>query len=367
MVGIIAPWNYPLTLGIGDALPALLAGNAVVIKPDAQTPYSALWAADALERCGLPPGLIQIVTGEGSKLGTPLIEGTDFIMFTGSTRVGRKIAGQAGEQLKGCSMELGGKNAMLVLDDADLDRAVPGAINAAFSNSGQLCISMERLFVHESIADDFVDRFAARAKAAQLGATLDFTPEIGSLISDKQLATVCEHVDDAVDKGATLLAGGRPRPDLGPLFYEPTILDGVADDMTLCREETFGPVISIYRFSSVEEVVARANDSDYGLNFSIWSRDTASAAQLATRLQAGTVNVNEGYAAAWASVDAQMGGFKASGIGRRHGAHGIEKYTEPQTVSVQRLMPVMLHGPQKRRYDVLANALRSMRYLPWVK
>jgi acyl-CoA reductase-like NAD-dependent aldehyde dehydrogenase len=253
------------------------------------------------------------------------------MMFTGSTKTGRTVASQAAEHLIPSSMELGGKNAMLVLEDADLDRTVEGAERALFSNAGQLCISIERLYVHETLADEFTRRLVERTKAMRLGASLGFDDDMGSLISQDQLDTVREHVDDAVAKGATVLTGGRARPDLGPYFHEPTLLADVREGMTLFADETFGPVASISRFSDEDEAVERANASDFGLNFSIWSRDTARGRRLATRLKAGTVNVNEGFIAAWGSVDAPMGGMKDSGLAVAT-AGRILKYTEAQTV-----------------------------------
>jgi succinate-semialdehyde dehydrogenase/glutarate-semialdehyde dehydrogenase len=340
VVGVISPWNYPLTLSISDATPALAAGNAVVLKVDSQTPFAALAGAELLEEAGLPADLLQIVTGSGADLGPELIGRVDYVMFTGSTEVGRQVASQAAERLIPSSMELGGKNAMLVLHDANLKRAVEGAERAMFSNGGQLCISAERLLVDERIADEFVSRLVERVKKMTLGGGLSYDFDMGSLISEKQFETVCGHVDDAIDKGARVLAGGRPRPDLGPYFYEPTLLEDVVDGMTLFAEETFGPVVAISRFSSEDEAVELANAGCYGLNFSVWTRDTQRGRALAHRLEAGTVNVNEGYIATWGSVDAPMGGMKDSGLGRRHGADGIKKYTESQTVSVQRLMPI---------------------------
>ena len=369
LAGFIAPWNYPLTLGITDALPALVAGNAALIKPDLQTPFSALWAVALLEQAGLPAGLAEVVTGAGTELGPRLIDEIDFLMFTGSTATGRIVARQAAERLIESSMELGGKNAMIVLEDADLKKTIPGALGACFSNSGQLCISIERLYVHDRIYHAFVPRFVEAAKALRLGAALDYSADMGSLVSRKQLEAVRRHVNEAVSLGARVLAGGRERPDIGPCFYEPTILEDVTPDMALCADETFGPVVALYRFSTAQEAIQRANASPFGLNFSVWTRDTRRGRHIATRLHAGTVNINEGYAAAWGSMDAPMGGFKDSGLGRRHGAQGLLKYTEPQTVAVQRLIPI---GPppflkQDTYARAIVAAMKLMKRLPWVK
>ena len=366
VVGVISPWNYPLTLGVSDALPALVAGNAVVAKPDQQTPFAALWAADLLEEAGLPTGVLQVVTGSGAELGDALVAHCDYVMFTGSTAVGRTVAARAASRLIDFSMELGGKNAILVLDDAPLARAVPGAVGAAFSNAGQLCISAERMFVDRAVWNDFLPRFVEATRSLRLGHSLDYGPDIGSLISARQLATVCRHVDDAVDKGAHVLAGGRARPDMGPFFYEPTVLTGVTPDMELFADETFGPVVSVYEVDGIEEALDRANDSPYGLNFSVWTADARRGREVAARLQAGTVNVNDAYAATWGSVDAPMGGWKDSGVGRRHGEHGLLKYAESQTIAVQRILPIapppfVSTGTYAR---VMTAAVRALQRLP---
>ncbi|MFC9872710.1 succinic semialdehyde dehydrogenase [Nocardia salmonicida] len=337
VVTVISPWNYPLSMAAGDAIPALMAGNAVVQKPDTQTALTALWALELMREAGLPADVWQLVVGRGSSIGGALMAGADYVMFTGSTASGRRIARDAGERLVGASLELGGKNAMIVLADADIDKAAAGAVTACFPSAGQLCVSIERLYLAEEIHDAFVAAFVERTQAIRLGAAYDFSMDMGSLTTLSQLETVASHVDDAVAKGATVHAGGRARPDLGPLFYEPTILADVTPEMTLFDHETFGPVVSIYPYRSVDEAVAMANATPYGLNASVWGRDGAEAREVAQRLHAGTVNVNEAFAAAWGSIDAPMGGMGDSGLGRRHGADGLLKYTEVQTVAHQRL------------------------------
>ncbi|MFG1941774.1 succinic semialdehyde dehydrogenase [Nonomuraea sp. NPDC048826] len=366
VVALISPWNYPLSLGVTDAVPALLAGNAVVHKPDTQTTLSTRWAVDLLVELGMPGDLWQVVPGDPAEIGEALLDGADYVAFTGSTRSGRKIAEEAAKRLIGCSLELGGKNPMLVLDDADLDLAVQGAVRACFANAGQLCISIERLYVHASLFDAFADRFARQVRNMKLGPGRDWSVQMGSLTHRHQLETVTRHVEDAVARGATVLAGGKARPDLGPLFHEPTVLTGVTEDMELCREETFGPVVALHPFTTDDEAVELANDTAYGLNASVWTSDTARGRALAARIKAGTVNVNEGYGAAYASYDAPMGGMKASGLGRRHGTEGLLRYTEAQTVATQaswlRLEPPF-DLSQETWADVLSTTLKVMKWL----
>ncbi|MGW0568758.1 succinic semialdehyde dehydrogenase [Streptomyces tauricus] len=365
VVGQIAPWNYPLELSVGDALPAFVAGNAVVMKPDTETCLTALWARDLLIEAGLPADVFQVVLGEGPVIGPEVVKHADYVSFTGSTRTGREVAQGAAARLVGVSLELGGKNAMLVLEDADIDRAAAGAVRACFSSAGQLCISIERLYVHESIADTFLERFAARTRAMRLGTSLAYGAEMGSLVGERQLETVTRHVEEAVAKGATVVAGGVARPDIGPYFFEPTILDGVEAPMAVCGEETFGPVVSIYRFKDEDEVIASANATAYGLNSSVWTKDGRRGAKVAARLRTGTVNINEGYGPAYGSVQSPMGGMKDSGLGRRHGSEGILKYTEAQTVAQQRLLPMAPSlGMDDEKYaQFMSRSLRLMKAL----
>lgn len=338
VVGIITPWNYPFTLPATDAAAALLAGNAVVLKPDSQTPFTALLLAELLAAAGLPDDLFIVLPGSGAALGPVLTAEVDYLMFTGSTATGRILAGACAERLLGFSAELGGKNPLLVLPDADLDAAASGTAGAAFANTGQLCISIERAYVHASVYDEFVAKLIAATTSLRLGPGRCWDHDIGSLASAKQLATVNEHVADAVAKGATVLTGGRPRPDLGPYFYEPTVLTDVGEGMTVFREETFGPVLSLYRVESEAEAMAAANDSRYGLNASVWS--TRRGWEVASQLHTGTVNINDGYAPAFGSHRAPMGGLGESGVGRRHGSQGLLKYTHSQTVAHQRILPI---------------------------
>jgi succinate-semialdehyde dehydrogenase/glutarate-semialdehyde dehydrogenase len=338
VVGFLTPWNYPLTLAVGDAIPALMAGNAALVKPDVQTSLTALWVVDMLVRAGVPSDVVRIVTGDGPVVGPLVIDRVDYVMFTGSTRVGREVAARCGERLIGCSLELGGKNAMIVRADANVARAAEIAVRACFSNAGQLCISMERIYVHADVYDAFAEAFAVRVRGLTMTPAIGWTGGMGPLISGRQLTRVQQHVDDAVSRGARVLAGGTRRPDLGPYYFEPTVLEGVTEGMILCDEETFGPVVALYPVQSDDEAVALANDTVYGLNGAVVTRDKGAGRTIALRLQAGTVNVNEGYGPSWGSTRAPRGGMGDSGLGRRHGDEGLLKYTESQTVAVQRIL-----------------------------
>lgn len=351
VVGVISPWNYPFTLAVSDAVPALLAGNAVVLKPDSRTPLTALYGVALLRAAGLPDDLLQVVVGPGPQLGPALIDGVDHLMFTGSTATGREVARRCGERLIGLTAELGGKNPLIVLPDADLRRAASGAVRSAFANAGQLCIAAERIYVHRAVYDAFLEAFLAVVGRLRLGVGLDWRHDMGTLASPAQLERVTIHLADAVARGATVLAGGHPRPDLAPWYVEPTVLVEVPAEATMASAETFGPVVSVQPVADLEEAILRANDSEFGLSASVWTAGGRGEA-VAGRLEVGAVTVNEGYSAAWASHGAPLGGWKASGLGRRHGVEGLLAFTESQTIATQRLLP--LEPPPGRRGAALA-------------
>jgi len=358
VVGIIAPWNFPFATGISDAIPALMAGNGVVVKPDNKTALSPLFGVELLYQAGLPEGLFQVVCGEGPDVGPTLIDNANYVMFTGSTATGRTIGERAGANLIGCCLELGGKNPMIVLPDADLDDTVKGAVFGAFGNTGQICMHIERMYVHDSIYDAFRDRFVAAAKAMRIAASYDFEAELGSLVSVDHKDRVASHVTDAVEKGAAVLCGARARPDIGPAFYEPTVLEGVTKDMLAGSCETFGPVVALHRYSSVDEAVRLANDTDYGLNASVWG-SIPKATEVARRIESGNVNVNDILATAYASKGTPSGGVKQSGVGARHGDQGLLKYTDVQNLGV---LKKQVMGPQPNQ-DFAAYAKSTLKSL----
>jgi acyl-CoA reductase-like NAD-dependent aldehyde dehydrogenase len=339
VIGIISPWNYPFSLPAVQTLTALATGNAVVLKPSEFTPFSSLELERLLRASGLDPDLLQVITGEGPTGAALLESAIDKLIFTGSVATGKRVAQAAAARLLPVVLELGGKDPMIVLQDADIDVASSAAVWGAFMNAGQTCLSVERCYVHESIYDDFLKACVEKAAKLRLGAGTDPDTDVGPMIHGRQLRIVQTHVDDAVTRGAKLLAGGNALPKLGANFFAPTILAGVDHSMLLMREETFGPVLPVRSFKTEDEAVALANDSEFGLSASIWTRNRSRGEALARGVNAGTVMVND-VVACFGICEAPHGGVKASGIGRTHGRFGLEEMVWPKYVDSD-LMPGM--------------------------
>ncbi len=333
LIGVITPWNYPVSLSIMDVIPALATGNAVVQKADNQGALSILASRRAFIDAGVPEALWAVVAGPGDPVGDAVVDVSDYVCFTGSTPTGTRVGLRAMSKLHGASLELGGKNPMIVLDDVVPEKAAADAVYACFSSMGQLCVSIERIYVDRAVADAFTAEFARRVSALHQGPALDYTTDVGSLTSAAQLERVQAHVEDAVAKGATVLAGGKARPDLGPFFFEPTVLTGVTEAMDCYAGETFGPVVAIHVVDGQDQAIALSNASEFGLNASVFSGSRSRGRAVARQLDAGSVNVNEGYRATFSSVDAPMGGMKLSGLGRRNGVEGLLRFVEARTVA----------------------------------
>jgi acyl-CoA reductase-like NAD-dependent aldehyde dehydrogenase len=333
VVGIISPWNFPLTMTLGEALPALMAGNAVVIKPSELTPLSALFGAEVAAQAGFPKNLLQIVTGYGAT-GEALVDCADMIAFTGSVETGKLVMRRAAERLIPVSLELGGKDPMIVLKDADLERAAGACVWGALMNSGQICTSIERVYVEAPVFQSFVDKVVTRVRAIRQGPSANEI-DIGCMTSEAQLKKVTGQIEEAVARGAKALTGGRRNPHLPGYYYEPTVLVDVDHSMSVMTEETFGPVIPLVKVGDAGEALRLANDTRYGLSGSVFTRDAATAQRLAEEMQSGSVCINDSLVP-FIVADAPMGGRKHSGFGYRHGAEGIRKFCQQKTIVADR-------------------------------
>ena len=356
VVGIISPWNFPWAIPLGEVVMALMAGNSVVLKPSELTPLVGLKIGEVFGRAGLPAGVLEVVTGDGPT-GAALVEaGPDKIMFTGSVATGRRVAEAAARKLIPVVLELGGKDPMIVFEDADLAAAAEAAVWGAFANSGQACASVERCYVAEPVAEEFTRRVVERAKALTQGAEPGVACDLGAMSSERQLLTVEEHVREAVARGARVLAGGgRARGCSGRgWFHEPTVLASVNHSMAVMREETFGPVLPLMTFRDEDEAVRLANDSPFGLTASVWTRDLRRGRRVASRIEAGTVMVNE-VLYTHGIAQTPWGGVKQSGLGRTHGRLGLLEMVAPHHVHVNRL--ARLHDVWWFSYTPGASAL----------
>lgn len=361
VVGVIGPWNNPLINNFGDVIPALAAGNTVVLKPSEITPLTSLLMAEMAETIGLPDGVFAVATGAG-ETGAALVDLVDGLMFTGSTRTGKRVAARCGERLIPVSLELGGKDPVIVLADADLERAVNVTLFSALHNSGQTCTSSERVYVEAPVYDEFVAMITDRFRALRVGESTGLgTSDSGSLTFPPQLDVVTSHIEDALAKGAKALTGGSVRPGPGR-FVEPTLLVDVTQDMDCMQQETFGPTLPILKVADADEAVRLANDSAYGLQAAVYTRDLARGEAIARRLQAGTVTVNDALAN-YMALELPMGGWKDSGLGARHGVEGIRKYTKRQSILVTRFgMRNELHGMpfRARNYRLLKRLVKVL-------
>ena len=342
VVGVISPWNAPLNLALGDAIPALLAGNAVVVKPSELTPLAVQRAAAAMNRV-LPAGVLQVLIGAGPT-GAALVDQVDMICVTGSPETGRRVMERAARRLTPVLLELGGKDPMIVLRDADLERAANGAVYGACLMSGQVCMSVERVYVEEPVAEEFTRRVVEKMRALRIGPNgPDQDIDYGPFTSARQVEIVERHVADAVSRGATVLTGGKRREGGPGIYFEPTVLENVDHSMQIMTEETFGPVLPIMRVASAEEAVRLANETTYGLNASVWTRDITRGLDIAQRVTAGSTCVNECLVSAGCS-DLPFGGVKQSGLGQRHGgAEGLRQFCVAKAI---------LTEPRRKRSEI---------------
>jgi acyl-CoA reductase-like NAD-dependent aldehyde dehydrogenase len=359
VVGVIGPWNYPLTNSFGDCIPALAAGNSVILKPSEVTPLTSLLMAECLEECGLPRDVFCVATGLGD-VGGALIDEVDFVMFTGSTETGRKVAERAGRNLTPVGLELGGKDPMIVLDDADIEKAANAAAYYSMQNGGQTCISVERVYVQEPVYDEFVQLVTDKVGKLRQGVPTERgAVDVGAVTFARQSEIIDSHVRDAVDKGARVLVGGSAGDGPGR-YYEPTVLVDVDHTMSCMTEETFGPTLPIMKVKDPEEALTLANDSQYGLQASVWTRNTDRGAALAARIEAGAANVND-HQINYLALEAPMGGWKSSGLGTRHGKDGIRKYTRKQVSVITRRGPkreLFMFPYGKRMSKVLGSLIK---------
>lgn len=362
VIAVISPWNFPFSIAMGQIVTALITGNTVVLKPSEHTPLVALEMLNILKKAGLPENVFNVVTGFG-ETGAHLVNSKiNKIVFTGSVATGKKIMAAASENLTPVVLELGGKDPMIVLKDANLSYTTSGAVWGAFTNSGQVCASIERVYVHESIADEFIFEVVKKTKKLKQGLGLDKDTEIGPMISLDQMNIVKNHVDDARNRGARILTGGERTPDLDGYFFKPTVLTNVDHSFKIVSEETFGPIMPIMTFKDEEEVIRLANDSKYGLTASIWTNDIDRAKAMAPKIEAGTVSIND-CVSSFALCQTPWGGGKESGIGRTHGKFGLMEFVEPRHIHVDgstNMKKFWWYNYDENRFDMMHQSLKLL-------
>jgi acyl-CoA reductase-like NAD-dependent aldehyde dehydrogenase len=335
VAGIISPWNFPLILSLGDGIPGLVAGCALVIKPSEFTPLTLIELVRAWKEEIGAPDVLDVVNGTG-ETGGALVDACDFMQFTGSERTGKVVMKRAADTLTPVSLELGGKDPMIVTKDADIDRAANAAAFGGLLNTGQICLSIERVYVEEPVYEEFVGKLQGNVEALRQGADgRTYSAEIGAMTSPKQIEIVADHVEDARGKGARILTGGRRKEGPGD-WYEATVIADADQSMKVMRDETFGPVIPVMKVANVEEAVRMANDTHYGLGGAVFAGDAADGERIARRIEAGTVAVNDLFMTNYSVLGLPMGGWKHSGIGYRHGAVGIRKFCRSESITVPR-------------------------------
>lgn len=366
VVGCITPWNYPLLNALLDLVPALYAGNTAILKPSEIAPFSAMRAVELMHEAGVPADVVQVVTGAGDT-GAALVERVDYVAFTGSTSVGREIAVRAAERLIPYTLELGGKDPLIILNDADVELAAAGVLKGALENAGQVCISTERVYAEAGIYERFVERLLHYAHQLSIGADDGFEVHVGSMTNEREVQRCEAQIEDAVRKGARVVFGGKRRPDLGPLFFEPTILVDVDHTMQIMQDETFGPLIPVMRVADAQEAVRLANDSIYGLSGAIFTKDLRRGQQLARQIESGDICINRTQILA-GTHSMPWGGFKASGVGRRGGPEGLLRFVATQSIVTDNLFgqkpALTLADPLSLRIMLLLRVLR--RYIPFI-
>lgn len=364
VVGLITPWNGPFVLMMNPAVQALLAGNTVVAKGSEVTPYSAHLAETIFTRAGLPEGVLQVLLGDGETGAAIVNGGVDKVSFTGSVATGRKVAQACASQLIPCTLELGGNDAMIVCADADLDRAANGAWLGSCMNTGHYCCGTERIYVVEQVYDEFLQQVLDKGRHLRQGQQHGWDEDIGAVFWDRQLAIIEAHVEDARAKGANILMGGRRNPDLPGLYYEPTVITGVDNDMDIMRLETFGPILCIQKVASEDEAIALANDSEFGLNGNVWTRDKDKGYRLAAAIDTGSCSVND-MAVSYGIPAAPFGGRKNSGLGQVNGKKGLRGYCHEMPIVIDRF-----GGKMQNAYPYSAKSAEGMKKLMdflWVK